>query len=245
MRYQRATASVPQAREGERVAVRAALERLGGGPHQRIVELGSGQGFGTSELLPRLAPQGQLIGVDASAAMMSRMAAHPQLKLHVGALDDMQMRPGSVDFAFSLAAFHHIPNKFIVMQELARVLADDACFMVIDVTHGTPAQEVFDYLVRPYCVSGHDADFLDEGWMRLLAARSGLRFESFELADMDWQFDDRASMLQYVCDLFCLRMSAEEAAPHIERWLKPYRRADGGWTLPWFMGVYLLRKVAQ
>lgn len=241
-RYARATSAAPAAREGERVAVRAALDRLSLGSHHKIVEMGVGQGFGTATLLTYLAPEGQLIGVDASAFMMRNIGVHPQTLLHVGALDDLQIQADSVDLAFCLAAFHHIPNKFLVMQELARILAPGACFVIVDVTHGTPAQETFDYLVRPYCTTGHDADFLDQCWAELLADRTGFVLESLDIAPMDWLFDNEAIMLQYVCDLFCLDMTPDAAAAHIRKWLKPYLRADGTWVLPWSMGIYVMRK---
>jgi SAM-dependent methyltransferase len=207
-----------------------------------VVELGTGQGFGTTSLLKRLAPDGLIHGIDASTHMLGHALEDPRLLRHVGALDQLELPAGSVDFAFSIAAFHHIPNKWLMLAELNRVLKAGARILIIDVAHDTPAQRCFDYIVRPYCSSGHDADFLDAAWASVLAERAGLCLESVSIADTDWVYDSEAQMTEYARDLFALQIPTSRVRKLIDRWLGPSRQASGQWVLPWSLGFFVLSK---
>lgn len=239
--YASATSRAPHARDAEAAAVRTALDRLGIDRPGCVVELGTGQGFGTACLLERMAPDGIVHGIDASAFMLDRAKDDPRLRRHAGALDQLALPASSVDFGFSIAAFHHIPNKWLTLQELRRVLKPGAAVMIVDVTHDTPAQRVFDYVVRPHCHSGHDADFLDHAWADVLARRAGLRLESMHVAATDWRFDSEAALVDYARELFCLRLPASGVREALERWVPP-RREGGDWVMPWSLGVYVMRK---
>ncbi len=237
-RYASAGRAVPSARLNEALKVDAALDRLGLPKLNTVVELGTGQGFGTARLLPRLAPGGRIHGIDASAFMLSEAEDDSRLQRHVGALDQLQLPDACADFAFSIAAFHHIPNKWLTMEEVKRVLKPGARFLVVDVAHGTPAQETFDYIVRPYCTQGHDADFLDEAWASVLARRSGMTLLSVRQEQTDWHFDSEVQMTAYVRDLFSLQLAESELRSLLDRWLKPYQSGDGHWVLPWSLGFF-------
>jgi len=240
--YAAAGKAAPDARNNEAVQVRAALDTLAIRDLAQAVELGTGQGFGTACLLERLAPQGKIYGIDASAYMLDQAKDDPRLRRHAGSLDQLQLAPNSIDFAFSLAAFHHIPNKWLMLEEVKRVLKPGAAFLFVDVTHGTEAQRCFDYIVRPYCSAGHDADFLDEAWATVLAQRAGLTLESVRVERADWVFATEAQMLAYARDLFCLQLSTDDIRPLLKQWLKPYQADDGQWVMPWSLGFYVLRK---
>jgi ubiquinone/menaquinone biosynthesis C-methylase UbiE len=242
-RYAEASRHVPTARDNELVRVKEALARLGGRPYRSILELGIGQGFATPALLERLDPQGFILGVDASAHMEQKFAGDPKVRLHVGALDELQLPANSIEFAFSLAAFHHVPNKFLTLNEIHRVLKPGSNFLVVDVNHGSPAQATFDYIVRPYCDSGHDADFLNESWAQLLAARSGFEHVNSSVESTDWVFSSENEALVYVRDLFCLEIDLSELKPLVDDILEPRRCPESGsWVVPWSLGFHLLRK---
>jgi SAM-dependent methyltransferase len=240
--YAEAGRASPDARENETVQVRAALDHLSIRDISRVVELGTGQGFGTKCLLDRLANDGTIYGIDASSFMLDHANPEPRLHRHAGSLDQLQIERDSIDFAFSLAAFHHIPNKWLVLEEVRRVLKPGAAFLIVDVTHDTEAQRCFDYIVRPYCSAGHDADFLDEPWATVLAQRANLSLESVRIERTDWVFDDEERMLAYARSLFCLELSTDEVRPLLKQWLKPYQADDGKWIMPWSLGFYVLRK---
>jgi ubiquinone/menaquinone biosynthesis C-methylase UbiE len=240
-RYAAAQQAVPGARHNEGVRLRAALDRLGIAQMSTVVELGTGQGFGTACILERLTPKGIVHGVDASSYMLDHAKEDPRLHRHVGALDQLRLPNESVDFAFSLAAFHHIPNKWLTMRELWRVLRPGAAFLAVDVTHDTQAQRVFDYIVRPYCSSGHDADFLDEAWAGVLARNAGFTLESLSVESTDWTFDSEDAMTRYTHDLFSLQTSQPHVRELLQRWVTPYV-AEGRWVMPWSLGFYVFRK---
>ncbi|MBA2675452.1 class I SAM-dependent methyltransferase [Ramlibacter sp.] len=240
--YAAATRMAPDARRNEALQVGYALDRLVAAPLQRVVELGTGQGFGTARILERLAPDGVVHGVDASPFMLGHAKEDKRLKRHAGALDQLQLQADSADLAFSIAAFHHIPNKWITLEEVRRVLKPGAAFLIVDVAHDTPAQRTFDYIVRPYCTSGHDADFLDKAWASVLARRAGFTLEAVRVEDTDWHFASEPQMLEYVRDLFCLHLPLPEIRVLLDRWLAPYQAEGGRWVLPWSLGFYTLRK---
>ena len=242
-KYALATQEVPSARLAELNQVQEVLSSLGVKSLNRIVEIGSGQGFGTAQLLKCLTPDGTLYGVDASSYMTQKIQSHPNLQLHIGALDQLALESESIDFVFSLAAFHHVPNKFLVVQEIRRILRPNAYFLIVDVNHDTPAQKFFDYVVRPYCSSGHDADFLDHSWAKLIAQHSNLELVSSNIRDTDWRFDNEYQMLQYICDIFCLELTPNKVKPLVEYWLKPYQvNHDSSWVMPWSLGFHVFQK---
>ncbi len=238
-RYAEASNAVPSARDAELTRIRETLDRLGRKDFKSVLEIGVGQGFGTSVLLEYLAKDGSITGVDASEHMASRVANNKHVKIHVGALDALALEKDSIDFAFSLAAFHHIPNKYLVLQEIKRLLQPGALFLIVDVNHETQAQEIFDYVVRLHCVTGHDADFLDSKWVKLLAERSGMEHISSKLEAADWLFEDEAEMVRYVRDLFCLELSIDDVEMILRPWLEA--RSDKK-IFPWSLGFHLLRK---
>lgn len=240
--YHKASSGLPDARVGEKREVKAALREMGTGEFQRVVELGAGQGFGTQMLLEHVvAENGTLFAIDASEHMLSNLKSAPQIRKFVGSIEQLGLEADSVDFAFSLAAFHHIPHKYLVFQELAKVLKPGAHFLIVDVCHGTPAQEIFDYLVRPHCPNGHDADFLDEGWAALLAQRSGLRHVSSKVRTTEWRFPSREAVFPYIKDLFCLDLDLAEVERETIKWLPVIQDVcDCVW--PWSLGFHLFVK---
>ncbi len=242
-RYASATANAPAARELEKVRIREALDKLGKHGCNSMLEIGIGQGFATSVLLDYLSPTGTILGVDASNHMQQKIPAESRIRLHVGALDELDLPANSIELSFSLAAFHHVPNKYLTLNEIRRVLVPGANFLIVDVNHDTEAQRTFDYIVREHCSSGHDADFIDEQWIRLLATRSGFEHVSSTIEPAPWMFADENELLAYVRDLFCLEIDRANLKVLVDKYLQPYRdAASGRWMLPWSLGFHLLKK---
>jgi len=243
--YSKATRSFPHAREGEKTAVTRALNDLGLQKVERIVEIGAGQGFGTAMLREHLTEGGKIFAIDASEHMLANCSESPDVRKFVGSLEQLELGENSVDFAFSLAAFHHVPHKYLVMQELERVMKPGARLLIVDVCHGTPAQEIFDYVVRPFCPNGHDADFLDSDWAALLARRSKLDHVSSTISVTPWEFDSQEQLYDYAKDLFCLDIGIDRVKVELDKWLKPEPAANGRCSWPWSLGFHTFVKSAQ
>lgn len=241
--YSVAAAAVPEARSSEAHLVQRTLESLNICNARSIVELGAGQGFATSILCQYLDSNGVIFAVDASEEMISHMPNLPTVQHHVGHIENIGLEEKSVDLVFSLAAFHHIPNKYQVLREAFRVLKVGGAVVLIDVQHGTEAQRIFDYIVRPYCSSGHEADFLDADWIQLLCNRVGFKVQSSVVEECNWEFTDTQSKLDYIKSIFCIDLSDESLCSLLqEHGRQDPRPGNGKVYLPWSLGVHVLRK---
>jgi SAM-dependent methyltransferase len=244
-RYAIAVTLAPRARGAEIEKLAAILHHLGATDCRRIVDLGAGQGFATVALLDYLAPGGVVFGVDNSPHMVQWIPRHHNIRPTIAPLDKLDIEAGTVDLAVSLATFHHVTHKTLVMREVNRVLRAGRYFVVVDVHQGTPTQQFFDHVVREHCASEHDLDFLDHSWVQLIAQRAGMEHVSSTVENTDWRFQDENTMLQYVRDLLSLELETSQLKPLVDKWLSPHTAADDrSFVLPWSLGFHTLRKAA-
>jgi trans-aconitate 2-methyltransferase len=100
------------------------LERLQLNGDETVLDGGCGTGRVTEQLLARL-PRGQVIGVDASAAMIEqakvRFAGNPRVTLLVVDLTALEL-PRPVNAIFSTATFHWILDHNKLFSQLAKSL---------------------------------------------------------------------------------------------------------------------------
>jgi trans-aconitate 2-methyltransferase len=112
--------STPQTRWG-----RAVVDRLELGGTERVLDAGCGTGRVTELLLERL-PEGHVIGVDGSAAMIEqaavRFAGDPRVGLVVADLTEPLQLDGPLDAILSTATFHWIADHSSLFRNLASVL---------------------------------------------------------------------------------------------------------------------------
>lgn len=241
--YASATASVPYARDEERAKVRAFLDEFECNHFDRILEIGIGQGFGTEMLLPRLTNDGMIHAIDASESMVNRFTKNDRVQVWVGSLLDMRLEDNSIDFAFSLAAFHHVSNKSVVLEELYRIMRPGAHFLIVDVNHGTQAQRMFDYVVAKHCPQGHDADFLDEEWVTMLCRRIGFEHVASRIESTPWQFRTEQSMVDYIKALLCLHIPTQEVRQLTHQYLSPeFDYSKNKWDVDWSLGFHMIQK---
>jgi SAM-dependent methyltransferase len=242
-RYFSAMTLAPEARRSEIKNLVEALHRHGVGACRRILDLGAGHGYATTALLDFLGPEGEILAVDISADMLARIPKRCNIRTMVASLDRLEVEDGSVDLAISLASFHHVPHKGIVMREVRRALRPGGHFLIADVAEGTPTQRFFDNVVRHHCSTGHDFDFLDTPWAGILAERAGMVLLASGVKHTDWRFQSESDMLGFVGNLLGLDLPVSDLAPLLERWLRPRVAADG-WTviLPWSLGFHMFRK---
>jgi trans-aconitate 2-methyltransferase len=112
--------SAPQTRWGRVVVDR--LDLLG---NERVLDAGCGTGRVTAMLLERL-PDGHVIGIDGSAAMIAqagdRFAGEPRVELIVADLTAPLPLEQQVDAILSTATFHWITDHASLFRNLASVL---------------------------------------------------------------------------------------------------------------------------
>jgi ubiquinone/menaquinone biosynthesis C-methylase UbiE len=245
-RYERAMTAAPQARAAELEKLQALLRRLEVAGCRKIVELGAGHGFATMALMDFLAPDGVVVAIDNSSHMAARIPQHRKIRPLVAELSELEVDTGTVDLAVSLATFHHITHKTLVLREMRRIVRTGGYIVIADVNHGTPVQEFFDHVVRKYCTEGHDWDFLDHSWIEVIARRAGLEHVCSSVESTPWYFASEETMLQYVGNLTSLELQAADLKPFIHEWLRPQTEADGrSVILPWSLGFHALRAVRR
>lgn len=121
--------AVPRYDELQDAAVAATL----GFPVGRILELGTGTGETTRRLL-EAHPAAGLVGIDASAGMLSMARARISADLRVGRLED-PLPEGTYDLVVSVLAIHHLegPGKQDLFVRIRRALRPEGRFMLADV----------------------------------------------------------------------------------------------------------------
>lgn len=147
-------------------------------PGQRVADLGCG----TGALLPVLAPAvAVLYGVDREAAMLEVAAARttefPNVELRPGRLDALPLDAGAVDVALCQLVLHHVRDLPPVFAEVARILARDGRFVVVDMVEHE-RDEYRDTM-------GHQHLGFSEAALRELAAGAGLRCLSYRALPAD------------------------------------------------------------
>jgi SAM-dependent methyltransferase len=241
--YARAMERAPNARTAELDKLQAVLDSLGVTQCRRIVDLGAGHGYATITLVDYLAHDGVVFGIDTSPDMVGRIPHHANIRTMIAPLDELDIEAETVDLAVSLATFHHVTHKTLVMREIKRILRSGGYVVIADVNEGTPTQQFFDHVVRRYCATGHDLDFLDQHWIKLIAQRAGMEHISSSVERTDWRFESESAMLEFLRSLMYLEIEVGRLKLMVDTLLQP--RADqspGTFTLPWWLGYHALRK---
>lgn len=116
---------------GSRLDLHIALALL----DSRLVvgDLGCGTGLLSAMLAPHVA---QVVAVDGSTEMLTaardRIAAFPNVALHVGDLEQLPLADGSLDLATLSLALHYVPDPARAVLEAHRVLRPGGRLIVID-----------------------------------------------------------------------------------------------------------------
>lgn len=97
-------------------------------PGSRVLDLGCGAGLDSLIAAQRAGPEGRVVGVDFSEAMLDRarraaksMAGHRVQFLH-GDAESLELEDASMDIALVNGLFNLNPRRGEIFQELARVL---------------------------------------------------------------------------------------------------------------------------
>jgi arsenite methyltransferase len=97
-------------------------------PGETVLDLGSGAGFDCFIAGPAVGPNGKVIGIDMTEAMLDRARATArtmgldQVEFRQGFIEDLPVDDASVDVAISNGVINLTPNKYLSFQEIFRVL---------------------------------------------------------------------------------------------------------------------------
>ena len=126
-----------------------------------VLDLGSGAGIDLLIAAKLTGPNGKVIGVDMTTAMIERARANAaaagltNVEVREGIIEDMPVESDSVDFVVSNCVINLSPEKKRVFAELHRVLRTDGRFSISDiVAEPMPGWMQEENLLYSACISG-------------------------------------------------------------------------------------------
>lgn len=147
-------------------------------PGQTVVDLGSGAGFDLMIAARKVGPEGRVIGVDMTDAMIeaarrnAARAGFDQIEVRKGLIEKLPVEDASADWVISNCVINLSPEKEKVFAEIHRVLAPGGRFSISDiVVEELPAAIREHAAAYAACVAGAipEADYL-----------AGLRYTGLE-----------------------------------------------------------------
>jgi len=217
----------------------AALDRVGVGAGQRVLEVGCGSGV----FLRAAAERGAAVtGVDSSERLVELAGGRvPDAELMVGDLQALPFGDDSFDVVAGFNAFFFAADMVAALREAGRV-ARPGGSVVIQVwgRHGTCDLDAIKPVVRPY-FPGYDPsappppDLAEPGTLEGMAAAAGLR--PAETFDVSWAYvyaDDDA-LTRSLLSAGGVGDAAGVREPEVRKALldvlEPFRTAAGGYRL--------------
>jgi ubiquinone/menaquinone biosynthesis C-methylase UbiE len=137
---------------------------------QTVVDLGSGAGYDLLLAAERVGPEGRVIGVDMTDAMIEAARANAaragawQVQVRKGLIEALPVADCQADWIISNCVINLSPEKDKVFEEIARVLKPGGQFRVSDVVASElPGWVREDALAYAACVAGaiDEAAYLD------------------------------------------------------------------------------------
>jgi SAM-dependent methyltransferase len=108
--------------------VESVLARAGLEPGHRVLDLGTGTGAVAERAAPMVAPAGQVVGIDVSAAMLAlaqqRMVTHgiTNVTFREGRAEELPTDDGSFDAVLASLSLMYVIDRAAAAREIARVL---------------------------------------------------------------------------------------------------------------------------
>jgi len=157
----------------------APVERLELEPGETVLDLGSGGGIDVFLAARKVGPEGRVIGVDMTPAMLDRARAnaakggYTNVEFREGRLEKLPVEDASVDAVTSNCVINLVPDKAAVFGEIARVLKPGGRLVISDVVLDGTLPESIEKDVYAYvgCIAG--AARREDYFARLEAAGLG------------------------------------------------------------------------
>lgn len=118
-----------------------AREALRVNPGDRVLDVGCGPGFATTELLEQVGATGSVVGVDRSPQMLAaaarRCAGHHNVTLHEADAAALPVDDAAVDRALCVQVLEYVPDVTAALAELHRVVRPGGRVVIWDIDWST------------------------------------------------------------------------------------------------------------
>jgi trans-aconitate 2-methyltransferase len=176
--------------------------------NERVLDVGCGNGKVTAAIAERV-PQGSVLGVDASADMISFAKEHwpagrPNLQFAVADARHLPFK-AEFDLVVSFNALHWITEQALPLQAIHRALKPDgkAQLRLVPKSQRKSIEDVIEETCRLPRWAGHFNGFHDP-YLHLtpeqyadLARQQNFRVLSVNTSDKAWDFESRATFLAF------------------------------------------------
>jgi SAM-dependent methyltransferase len=140
----------------------APIARLAPRPGETVLDLGSGAGIDAFLAARRVGPEGRVIGVDMTPAMLAKARSAAvrfgldNVEFREGRLEELPVEDASVDAVTSNCVINLVPDKAAVFREIARVLKPGGRLVISDILLERPLPEAIasDLLAYVGCIAG-------------------------------------------------------------------------------------------
>jgi demethylmenaquinone methyltransferase / 2-methoxy-6-polyprenyl-1,4-benzoquinol methylase len=113
---------------------RRALSSAGLQSGMQVIDVGTGTGLVAREAARLVGPQGGVLGVDPSAAMLANARAMAGVRLAVGRAESIPAPDASADFVCLGYALRHISDVSVAFREFIRVLRPGGRICLLEIT---------------------------------------------------------------------------------------------------------------
>jgi arsenite methyltransferase len=166
---------------------RIVREALRAAPAGRILDVGCGPGFYCAELAEEVGPQGSVVGVDSSPAMLQlgarRCAGHEGVELRQADAVSLPVDDGSFDAALCVQVLEYVRDPTAALAEMHRALRPGGRVVVWDIDWATVSLHSPDPARTERALRAWDEHLVHPSLPRTLGPR--LRSAGFEEVRME------------------------------------------------------------
>lgn len=131
-------------------------------PGETVVDLGSGAGFDSFLTAQRVGPEGRIIGIDMTPAMIDKAkrnaaaGGYANVEFRLGEIESIPLPDGTADVVISNCVINLSPDKASVFREAFRILKPGGRMMISDIVLLAPLPDAIRASIEAYigCIAG-------------------------------------------------------------------------------------------
>ena len=204
--YEQAMTKYPLAREED---IQAMFRHLAPQQGDKIIGFGEGNGYFCSSIAQAIGSEGRYLVTDPSQDQLDNLVRRvclPQIEVRRAGIEELNLKSGYFDKAWSFGAFHHCTNQTEAMKRIYGALRNGGSLVLCDVFQGSPLASHFDEIVARYCLTGHDVKFLSDGFAKTLCYLAGFSEKDVTCVDLPqkWKFQSENDLGEFIYKLHAL-----------------------------------------